>query len=159
MTYVRTNAGHKGLKYKARAPKPPRQNCLCGKPRHRSKTGKLCLNCRTCQYKHERRWALKHPDRWRTHQLRSRLKRVYGLKLETYEGMLAMQSNRCAICGGEFKIATLKARSDMACVDHDHATKRVRAILCAICNSIIGLANDRAELLKSAAAYLEQHRG
>src|SRR5262245_33006952 len=56
----------------------------------------------------------------------------YDLTVEQKEAMRADQSGRCAICRTEF--ATL---SD-ACVDHDHVTGAVRALLCDPCNSGLG---------------------
>ena len=75
---------------------------------------------------------------------KSHLKRKYGLTLEDFDAMLASQGGGCAICG----------RTDSDNVDHDHATGRVRGILCFNCNVAIGhVANDE-DRLSAAISYL-----
>ena len=75
---------------------------------------------------------------------KSHLKRNYGLTLEAFDALLASQGGGCAICG----------RTDADNVDHDHATGRVRGILCFPCNVAIGLLHDDEERALSAAAYI-----
>ena len=41
------------------------------------------------------------------------------------------------------------------CVDHNHATGRVRGLLCHLCNSAIGKLNDSSALLRKTANYLD----
>jgi len=78
---------------------------------------------------------------------RARLKR-YGLAPEAYDLMLAEQGGVCAICRGP-EVRTFH-------VDHDHLTGRVRGILCASCNHVLGRMKDDPALLRAAAAYLER---
>ncbi len=81
------------------------------------------------------------------------LKRNYDLTEPAYEAMVERQAGRCAICGEP----PADSRPFLA-VDHDHATGRVRDLLCSGCNS--GLANFREDpvLLQGAVAYLERHK-
>jgi len=58
---------------------------------------------------------------------RSALKRRYGITPEQYEMMLERQGGGCAICHRPPKHRRLD-------VDHDHATKVVRGLLCFTCN-------------------------
>jgi hypothetical protein len=64
--------------------------------------------------------------------------------------MLAKQGNMCAICCTP-KTASIKRFA----VDHCHSSGRVRGILCARCNSILGHSRDNIETLKAAIRYLE----
>lgn len=46
----------------------------------------------------------------------------------------------------------------MMAVDHDHATNRVRGILCSNCNRGIGLLGDSPEIINKAIDYLISHK-
>jgi hypothetical protein len=69
--------------------------------------------------------------------------------------MLEESGRRCDICGAG--LVEQNGRS-MACLDHDHATGRVRGILCSNCNTALGLLHDDPVRLAEAIAYLEKHR-
>jgi hypothetical protein len=56
------------------------------------------------------------------------LQQNFGIDLEIYNQMLESQNSVCAICGGEEKPCSGLA------VDHDHATGKIRALLCSHCN-------------------------
>jgi hypothetical protein len=79
-----------------------------------------------------------------------KIARKYGLTLEGYNDLVRSQGGRCAICGA----------ASTLCVDHDHATGRVRGLLCHNCNRGIGLLGDDAARVGRAAEYLaaEQRR-
>lgn len=62
--------------------------------------------------------------------------------------MLAAQNNRCGICEKIF--------SGPPYVDHDHATGKVRALLCNRCNLGIGHFYDDPALLQRAISYLQK---
>lgn len=65
--------------------------------------------------------------------------------------MLAEQSGLCAVCYGP-----AVGKSDKLSVDHDHATGRVRGLLCHHCNAALGHLMDDPNLLRKAAIYLEK---
>lgn len=73
-------------------------------------------------------------------------RRNYGVTEETYQQMLIHQNGRCSICGSDVDL----------CLDHCHATGKVRAIVCRRCNKVLGFSGDQPELLKKAAEYLEK---
>lgn len=60
--------------------------------------------------------------------------------------LLSLQSHRCKICR---RILLKKT-----CLDHCHATGRVRGILCNNCNTGLGLFKDSPEILRNAVDYL-----
>ena len=70
--------------------------------------------------------------------------------------LIAKQQHRCAICRVPFNESIRNLKSN---VDHDHATGRVRGILCRLCNAAIGLAQDDPKLLRKMARYLEPMNG
>src|SRR5574337_339575 len=83
-----------------------------------------------------------------------RLKYKFGITVEQYMEMIHAQNEKCAIC--EMPIAPLMSGSGnrgSACVDHDHRTSKVRAILCHGCNTAIGLFDDNPEIIERAASY------
>jgi hypothetical protein len=75
---------------------------------------------------------------------------LYGISVADYDLMLRRQGGMCAIC----KRKPAKA----LCVDHSHATKVVRALLCLGCNSMLGFAGDDPDLLDAGSAYLRAFR-
>lgn len=79
-----------------------------------------------------------------------RLRAAYGISLAQYEEMLVAQDGRCRICGSD----KADSRGRSLHVDHDHATGRVRGLLCNQCNHAIGLLQDSPERFERAADYL-----
>ena len=75
--------------------------------------------------------------------------RRYGLSLQDYRAILARQGNACAIC---------KKPDVRLCIDHCHATGKVRGLLCDKCNMGLGNYNDDPSLMRAATAYLEAAR-
>lgn len=74
---------------------------------------------------------------------------LYGVTPEQFAALLASQGGRCAIC-----------RTDQPGgkggwhLDHDHKDDRVRGLLCASCNLLLGHAKDDLDLLRAAVEYL-----
>lgn len=83
---------------------------------------------------------------------RRRTLRAYGLTLEQFDEMLAVQGKRCAICG-----TTEPGRKGWA-IDHDHATNFVRGLLCMGCNTALGQFQDDPTVIAKALAYLADAR-
>jgi hypothetical protein len=69
-----------------------------------------------------------------------------------YADMFDAQHGECAICGRSTPGGP--NRHDRLYVDHDHATGRVRGLLCMRCNVGLGYFRDDPELLATAIAYL-----
>lgn len=88
----------------------------------------------------------------------SHRRRRYGLTSEAYDALMLAQAGGCAVCGVE--LASLRQRE--VHVDHDHATGRVRGLLCHPCNvRVVPVAEGRfvtPELLARAAEYLRRSR-
>lgn len=77
------------------------------------------------------------------------MRRAYGLSSAEYEAMVEAQHGLCAICKGAHRGPGVRLH-----VDHDHDTGRVRGLLCAPCNTFIGLADHSVDRLRDAIAYL-----
>lgn len=65
--------------------------------------------------------------------------------------MIEQQQGLCPVCDRDL--------GQKPHVDHDHETGRVRQVLCFTCNGGLGLFGDDPARLRSAAAYVETHRG
>jgi hypothetical protein len=85
-----------------------------------------------------------------TRHTNSELLRKYGITLDDYYLMYAAQHGRCKICKRN-QIELGKALH----IDHDHATGKVRGLLCANCNNMLAQAHDKKARLKRAIKYLE----
>ncbi|MFO0417777.1 MAG: endonuclease VII domain-containing protein [Planctomycetota bacterium] len=111
--------------------------------------------CRSCTVKKNAppyRSEMTRPERARTRNLAR-----FGLTNENYEAMWSAQNGRCAACGrpeaecGKYRLA----------VDHDHRCcpgKRscgrcVRGLLCAACNTALGLLGDDPRRIANLQAY------
>jgi len=78
----------------------------------------------------------------------SRRARQLGVTADMYAAMLAEQGGGCAVCGRPPRTRRLH-------VDHDHATGRVRGLLCYRCNRALP-AYVTVEWLERALAYLRR---
>ena len=72
----------------------------------------------------------------------------YGLTDDDYEAMLESQDYRCAICYEH------EVRNVRFAVDHCHKSGVNRGLLCAKCNTGLGLFMDDPDLLLRAAEYI-----
>ncbi len=67
----------------------------------------------------------------------SRRRRRYGMEPEVYDCLVEQQGGACALCGQvpEYPLY----------VDHCHATKRNRGLVCGRCNQIVGVMDELSE--------------
>lgn len=77
------------------------------------------------------------------------LQNRYGIDGDAVALILSAQGGRCALCRGGFG----RFRPD---VDHDHATGRIRGMLCRRCNVSLGYV-ERLGFLSAALDYLERN--
>jgi len=92
------------------------------------------------QYK---KWNAANPEKRAAYIRKSR----YGLTVEKYNDMLVEQNGNCAICQAHCKLV----------VDHDHVTKKVRGLLCNLCNRSLGSFKESQDILLRAIKYLRQY--
>lgn len=121
--------------------------------------------CKSChRKKHDAWWAKKtpkeqvkfqkrhnagrrgNPDQQRKNLLRYR----FGLSVEQYDWLLAMQHGQCAICKSEKS----NGKGHRLQVDHCHESGQIRGLLCHSCNSAIGMFKDDPKLLIAALYYI-----
>lgn len=134
----------------------------------RSKDG-LCNFCKSCALEYSQKWHkdnLEHDREYSRNYHKNnrdkdndkRLKYRFGITLEDYNKMSLQQDGVCVICKKpETSIERKTGVIKNLCVDHDHKTNKVRALLCGKCNKALGLLNDDIFLLKNSILYLEKH--
>lgn len=85
------------------------------------------------------------------------LRKMYKMTIDEYEKMVKDQDNKCKICRmPETAIHQKTKEIKRLSVDHCHATKKVRGLLCTRCNCMIGYARNSKELLNSGIDYLNE---
>jgi hypothetical protein len=77
----------------------------------------------------------------------------YRLRYDEYKKIYDAQEGKCACCGRPE--SDFKRRLH---VDHDHSTGHVRALLCTLCNPLVGFAKEKSERLEMAIAYLNKFK-
>lgn len=90
-------------------------------------------------------WRKNNPEKTRIIRARWKLKR-YGITFKQKDEILRRQNGLCAIC----------KRKLAKCIDHDHATGRIRGILCNRCNLGLGFFEDNSDMLELAIKYLKK---
>lgn len=159
-----------------------RDTCVCG--RLKSRRAKLCLvcererikceciilsngyhKCTKCGYEgpvtdfwkntrsiNKRRSQCKKccSRSCRDSHITRRCKRM-GLSDKDTQIILTLKTINCEICGRD----TGKSFH----IDHNHSTGKFRGLLCANCNTGIGLLNDNSDHLKAAIKYLKNTTG
>ncbi|HEY6432137.1 MAG TPA: endonuclease VII domain-containing protein [Acetobacteraceae bacterium] len=118
--------------------------------------------CKECTSERAMAWADANPDR----VLDTRLRKKFGIALEQYTALLAEQGGVCAICGEPPAIVNYRQSRRQGrqtrprlVVDHDHATGKVRGLLCVHCNRGIGFLKDNPDIVRFALKYLEERNG
>ncbi|GAA3729966.1 hypothetical protein GCM10022239_03230 [Leifsonia bigeumensis] len=122
---------------------------VCGPTRIRVRTVRGCQCISLHRAEAAKRTGRKGSPLSREQSREYRLKAKFGITIEEYERMLAMQDGRCRICG------TLPAEKRRLAVDHDHATGEIRGLLCSHCNTALGFMGDDVTRLSAAIGYLK----
>ena len=124
-------------------------------PRYNTNICKISSYCKPCDIANKRkRYYANHERELENSKLRKkRYKNVanyyakYDLSQEDVQAMRDTQNNCCAICKQETKL----------CVDHNHSTNKVRALLCSSCNKALGFAREDITVLQAMIEYLIKH--
>lgn len=139
-------------------------------------SGRRPSRCSSCRAIHKRENAARRQAKWRRanhdkyvaylreyHQARKddpeyrRRRReamvfyTYGITPEELDALIEKQGGRCVICSGPPNGPGTRLH-----IDHCHQTGRVRGLLCAKCNTMIGLADNDPCRLRDAADYLKE---
>jgi len=138
----------------------------CGGPR-----GAKRARCNECEAKYQREYrhgvvikespltleqrTERRKQSQRESKRRTELRR-YGTTPEEWDRVLVAQGNCCAICRTNTPTGA-GAKYGHWHTDHDHATGKLRGLLCSSCNLLLGHAEDNPARLRAAANYLEKY--
>jgi hypothetical protein len=101
--------------------------------------------------KNQKAWRKKYPEKHKAKERNRHYRRSYGITYAEALALLARQGWACAVCP-----APLKTLGGNAHVDHCHKTKKVRGILCRICNMQIGWFERWPDFYRFATVYLRR---
>lgn len=108
--------------------------------------------CRDCAKKYRK--VRYNSDKGRDYNLRQN----HDLTLEEFNLMLFQQAGVCAICHGpETLIDGYTGKPRPLSVDHDHATGRVRGLLCNKCNTMLGRIETHQKWFDAILKYKKHH--
>ena len=102
--------------------------------------GKYFSACKSCQQERNTKY-------YNSGGKEVRMKSKYGV---SYNDLFVQQGGTCKICQKKF---------DQLCIDHDHNTEQVRALLCHNCNVMLGHSLENISTLANAITYLNEHAG
>jgi|SRR5665213_372425 len=124
------------------------------------------IYCRSCLVERQKDYAVRHPEavsqrasswnkmnpeRRKFNSMRSALMIDFGMAIEDYELLLQNQNGLCLGCYKHH--SQFKHRLQ---VDHDHATNKIRGLLCGPCNRTLGIVSENPMTLRRLADYLER---
>ena len=117
-------------------------------PDKRKKNG-LQARCKICTNK----WQKENPEygqRWF-------FQKKYGITIDQFQQMLLTQNGVCACCNlPEWRTDKRTGKLRALCVDHDHETGRVRALLCDDCNVAVGRIKEEPSRAMLLYKYLQE---
>ena len=132
--------------------------------KNRMGAGGLQTSCVQCSGVRRRKWQADNRPRTRQYAVsrywgcgereaqshRGRRRRT-GITQKQYEGLLAAQEGKCAIC-------RKPPMKNALYVDHCHACGEIRSLLCVNCNRAIGESNEEASRIALGIIYLVERR-
>jgi hypothetical protein len=103
---------------------------------------KICGNSR-----HREKYST--DSEYRSRKKHSYIRTVYKLTEAEHSKLISKHNGKCGICDTDFK------SKRTTYIDHDHATGKVRGLLCPKCNILLGASMDNIKILQSAISYLK----
>lgn len=139
--------------------------CPRGHGTLRSTRNCVCVQCERDSSREAMRAKRKADPRGvRRAQVAARLQKTYGITEEQYAAMFAAQNGYCKICPEKLTSrlddsrpldkGTGRVPNAVGRVDHDHATGKIRGLLCSNCNQGLGKFQDDEKILLNAVGYL-----
>lgn len=123
---------------------------VCRKCRDEYLTRAADRECEIRRKEQERKNAIVKKYSSKNRSKESFLRNKWKLTIDDFESMMNKQDRKCAICG--------KREDEMKRgfhIDHNHATGKIRGLLCLNCNTGLGMFKDNPKLISKAKEYLE----
>lgn len=136
------------LQSRGKLPNPPAPT-MCVSCNKRPAKFKATLMCGRCNRWEEGTLKQQQPHYHR----RFNLRKFYGIAPEQYDEMLTLQEGKCGLCK-EFP----KGQRPRLHTDHCHITNKIRRLLCADCNTAVGLMRENSSLIAKMAVYVDYFR-
>ena len=145
--------------------------CRQDKPREsfsadrRRKDG-LQARCKSCAAEIAKKWRLENQERvtavrrdWEKRNPERHLLTKFGIRADEKRAIFEAQGSVCGACGsGHHGHPRIEGETGW-CLDHCHASGKIRGVLCWRCNLALGYAGDSPDALRALAAYIESHHG
>ena len=96
---------------------------------------------------------IENPGKLELSNKKTKLKAAYGLSFEDLIRMKEDQNGCCYVC----KIPETALNGRYLGVDHNHKTGKVRKLLCANCNTALGLLKEDVTIMSSLIAYVNEN--
>lgn len=96
---------------------------------------------------YQKQYYVRFPNK----QWENKLKK-YGLSLDNFNQMHNTQKGKCVIC-----LKPPSGKNKKLCVDHNHETGKVRALLCHRCNMLVGCLENEKELVYKIMDYVKRY--
>lgn len=117
--------------------------------------GEVSKEKRASLTKEEKQYIYQRSKKLRGHKFKGyALKHKYNMSYNDLIIMYEEQNKKCYICNKEI---AFNGNSGGLRVDHCHRTNKVRKLLCHLCNSLLGSAQEKIEILENAIKYLKEH--
>ena len=97
---------------------------------------------------HKQDILTRDPEKYAAKQRERRYKHRYGITVSEYNSILSHQGNKCAICR-----EVIHSEDNKLYVDHDHSTGNIRGLLCAGCNTAMGIVDKGKVFIAKCFEY------
>jgi len=114
--------------------------------KNKTKLG-LFKECIPCHNERSSKFRKDNPD--------YELKRKYNMTIDDFNRMLEEQGGTCANDACDYG----SDEDHVLCVDHNHDTGEVRALLCHWCNASEGLLRRSTKVAEGLVRYMRKHNG
>lgn len=94
-----------------------------------------------CKYCHNRRST---KEQVKSRNNKAKIKRDFGLTVDEYKKYFEIANYKCEICNSGLRLS----------LDHNHATGKIRGVLCMNCNTALGHVKDDIKILEGLIEWL-----